>query len=77
MAMISVLTRFLRVTQSKQEFGRECGTCSRPFTIFRWNPGEGGRFKSTVVCQTCAKVRLNFYPSTLGFTAGGTNAQLW
>ncbi|PVG04009.1 hypothetical protein CPB86DRAFT_869351 [Serendipita vermifera] len=45
------------VRMSKQEFGRECGTCARPFTIFRWNPGEGGRFKSTVVCQTCAKIK--------------------
>lgn len=45
------------VQQSKQEFGRECGTCARPFTIFRWNPGSGMRFKSTVVCQTCAKTR--------------------
>jgi len=43
--------------QSKQEFGRECGTCARPFTVFRWNPGAGMRFKTTVVCQTCAKTR--------------------
>ena len=48
---------FVLVQQSKQEFGRECGTCARPFTIFRWNPGSGMRFKSTVVCQTCAKTR--------------------
>jgi hypothetical protein len=44
-------------SQSKQEFGRECGTCARPFTVFRWNPGSGMRFKTTVVCQTCAKTR--------------------
>jgi pre-mRNA-splicing factor RBM22/SLT11 len=43
--------------QSKQEFGRECGTCARPFTVFRWNPGAGMRFKTTVICQTCAKTR--------------------
>ena len=43
--------------QSKQEFGRECGTCARPFTIFRWNPGNGMRFKTTVICQTCAKIK--------------------
>ena len=41
--------------QSKQEFGRSCGTCARPFTIFRWNPGSGMRYKTTVICQTCAK----------------------
>ncbi|KAH9033807.1 hypothetical protein EDB85DRAFT_1864214, partial [Lactarius pseudohatsudake] len=45
------------IRMSKQEFGRECGTCARPFTVFRWNPGAGMRFKTTVVCQTCAKTR--------------------
>ncbi|KAG6837282.1 hypothetical protein H0H93_011884 [Arthromyces matolae] len=45
------------VRMSKQEYGRSCGTCARPFTVFRWNPGAGGRFKTTVICQTCAKVK--------------------
>jgi len=45
------------VRMSKQEYGRECGTCNRPFTVFRWNPGQGMRFKTTVICQTCAKVK--------------------
>lgn len=43
--------------QSKQEYGRSCGTCARPFTVFRWNPGSGMRFKTTVICQTCAKIK--------------------
>ena len=43
--------------QSKQEYGRSCGTCARPFTVFRWNPGSGARFKTTVICQTCAKIK--------------------
>ena len=47
----------LTPVQSKQEFGRECGTCARPFTVFKWNPGQGSRVKSTVVCQTCAKIK--------------------
>ncbi|KAI6045687.1 hypothetical protein EDC04DRAFT_3136999 [Pisolithus marmoratus] len=46
---------FIRMT--KQEFGRSCGTCARPFTVFRWNPGSGARYKATVICQTCAKVK--------------------
>ncbi|KAH7912230.1 hypothetical protein BJ138DRAFT_1084039 [Hygrophoropsis aurantiaca] len=45
------------VRMSKQEFGRSCGTCARPFTVFRWNPGSGARYKATVICQTCAKVK--------------------
>ncbi|KAF7323078.1 Pre-mRNA splicing factor [Mycena chlorophos] len=45
------------IRMSKQEYGRSCGTCARPFTVFRWNPGAGMRFKTTVVCQTCAKVK--------------------
>ncbi|KAI0748354.1 hypothetical protein C8Q80DRAFT_1171432 [Daedaleopsis nitida] len=45
------------VRMSKQEFGRSCGTCARPFTVFRWNPGTGMRYKTTVICQTCAKVK--------------------
>lgn len=48
---------YIRMT--KQEFGKACGTCARPYTVFRWNPGaqSGSRAKSTVVCQTCAKVK--------------------
>src|SRR6266481_60942 len=47
----------MSIVQSKQEFGRSCGTCARPFTVFRWNPGTGMRYKTTVICQTCAKVK--------------------
>ena len=47
----------LTAIQSKQEYGRSCGTCARPFTVFRWNPGQGARFKTTVICQTCAKIK--------------------
>ncbi|KDQ61029.1 hypothetical protein JAAARDRAFT_173485 [Jaapia argillacea MUCL 33604] len=45
------------VRMSKQEFGRSCGTCARPFTVFRWNPGTGMRYKTTVICQTCAQIK--------------------
>ncbi|EIW69766.1 hypothetical protein TREMEDRAFT_29541 [Tremella mesenterica DSM 1558] len=42
---------------SKQEFGSECKICNRPFTVFRWNPGAGARYKKTEVCTTCAKIK--------------------
>ncbi|PPQ63075.1 hypothetical protein CVT24_005930 [Panaeolus cyanescens] len=45
------------IRMSKQEYGRSCGTCARPFTVFRWNPGKGARYKTTVICQTCAKIK--------------------
>jgi pre-mRNA-splicing factor RBM22/SLT11 len=25
--------------------------------VFKWNPGEGGRFKKTEICTTCAKIK--------------------
>lgn len=31
--------------------------CTRPFTVFRWCPGVGMRFKKTEICQTCSKVK--------------------
>ncbi|WVR08621.1 pre-mRNA-splicing factor SLT11 [Kwoniella sp. DSM 27419] len=46
---------YIRMT--KQEFGNECKICNRPFTVFRWNTGQGGRFKKTEVCNTCAKIK--------------------
>ncbi|WWC72461.1 pre-mRNA-splicing factor SLT11 [Kwoniella pini CBS 10737] len=45
------------VRMSKQEFGNECKICNRPFTVFRWNPGAGARYKKTEVCNTCAKIK--------------------
>lgn len=46
---------YIRMT--KERFGKECKICNRPFTIFRWCPGKGARFKKTEVCQTCAKLK--------------------
>ncbi len=36
---------------------QECKICARPFTNFRWNPGPNARYKTTIVCQTCAKLK--------------------
>lgn len=41
----------------KERYGKECKICTRPFTVFRWNPGAKMRFKKTEVCQTCAKIK--------------------
>ncbi|PAV88956.1 hypothetical protein WR25_22766 [Diploscapter pachys] len=46
---------FLRMMKDKH--GKECKICERPFTTFRWQPGKGARYKTTELCQTCAKVK--------------------
>lgn len=46
---------YIRMTKDSQ--GKACKICTRPFTVFRWNPGAGSRFKKTEICTTCAKVK--------------------
>eukprot|EP01066_Platyproteum_vivax_P006807 Platyproteum_vivax@DN2503_c0_g1_i1.p1 len=45
------------VRMSKADFDEECKICTRPCTVFRWRPGSKARYKQTVVCQTCAKLK--------------------
>ena len=44
------------VRMIKQQFGKACKICDRPFDVFRWKP-SGNRYKKTEICQTCAKVK--------------------
>eukprot|EP00747_Dinoflagellata_sp_TGD_P163902 gnl/TRDRNA2_/TRDRNA2_183112_c0_seq1.p1 gnl/TRDRNA2_/TRDRNA2_183112_c0~~gnl/TRDRNA2_/TRDRNA2_183112_c0_seq1.p1 ORF type:complete len:387 (+),score=86.39 gnl/TRDRNA2_/TRDRNA2_183112_c0_seq1:27-1163(+) len=45
------------IRMQKEDYGVECKICVRPFTIFRWKAGTKGRYKSTVICQACARVK--------------------
>jgi len=45
------------VRMMKGEADKECEVCQRPFTSFRWKPGAKARYKKTIVCQTCAKLK--------------------
>eukprot|EP00918_Siedleckia_nematoides_P105460 GHVU01230317.1.p1 GENE.GHVU01230317.1~~GHVU01230317.1.p1 ORF type:complete len:375 (-),score=40.54 GHVU01230317.1:1259-2356(-) len=45
------------VRMSKEVAGKECKICTRPFTVFRWQPGRKARHKSTIVCQMCSKLK--------------------
>jgi pre-mRNA-splicing factor RBM22/SLT11 len=42
---------------SREPFGSACHVCARPMSKFRWKAGSGGRFKQTVVCAACAKMK--------------------
>lgn len=45
------------VRMTKVNWDKECKICTRPFIVFRWKPGNNSRFKTTEICQTCAKVK--------------------
>lgn len=45
------------IRMQKEDASTECKICVRPFTLFRWKAGTNGRYKATVVCQSCAKMK--------------------
>eukprot|EP00922_Rhytidocystis_sp_ex-Travisia-forbesii_P043138 GHVS01064443.1.p1 GENE.GHVS01064443.1~~GHVS01064443.1.p1 ORF type:complete len:372 (+),score=46.44 GHVS01064443.1:1463-2578(+) len=45
------------VRMTREASGKECKICNRPYAVFRWKPGPKARFKQTVICQTCAKLK--------------------
>ncbi|OXB70604.1 UNVERIFIED_CONTAM: hypothetical protein H355_010018 [Colinus virginianus] len=46
---------YVRMQRNRE--GKECRICTRPYTAFRWKPGPKARYKNTVICQTCAKLK--------------------
>ncbi|XP_010456427.1 PREDICTED: zinc finger CCCH domain-containing protein 4-like [Camelina sativa] len=45
------------VRMTRANYDKECKICTRPFTVFRWQPGRNARFKKTEICQTCCKLK--------------------
>ena len=45
------------VRMLRETFGRECKVCRRPYTVFKWSPGVGERWKKTEICQVCTKIK--------------------
>lgn len=45
------------VRMQKEDASTECKICVRPFTLFRWKAGTNGRYKATIICQACAKMK--------------------
>ncbi|KAF8402853.1 hypothetical protein HHK36_010944 [Tetracentron sinense] len=45
------------VRMIKGVYGKECKTCTRPYTVFRWKPSREARYKSTQICKTCSKLK--------------------
>lgn len=45
------------IRMSREVDGKDCKVCSRPFTVFKWNPGAETRLRKTEICQLCAKLK--------------------
>lgn len=46
---------YTRMTREK--FGTDCKVCLKPYTTFRWRPSNSSRYRQTVICQTCSKLK--------------------
>jgi pre-mRNA-splicing factor RBM22/SLT11 len=44
-------------TSMQIEYGGQCHISGRPYTVFRWRPGNEARYKKTIICQEVAKAK--------------------
>ncbi|KAL4431000.1 hypothetical protein ABPG75_006256 [Micractinium tetrahymenae] len=45
------------VRMQRIEYGGQCHISNRPYTVFRWRPGNDARYKKTIICQEVAKAK--------------------
>lgn len=45
------------VRMQRMEYGGTCHISGRPYTVFRWRPGNDARYKKTIICQEVAKAK--------------------
>eukprot|EP00803_Ostreobium_quekettii_P009893 evm.model.scf_51.4 EVM.evm.TU.scf_51.4 scf_51:35985-40803(-) len=45
------------VRMQRIEYGGTCHISGRPYTVFRWRPGNDARYKKTIICQEVAKAK--------------------
>ncbi|KAG7672014.1 hypothetical protein Ndes2526B_g07031 [Nannochloris sp. 'desiccata'] len=45
------------VRMQRVEYGGTCHISGRPYTVFRWRPGNDARYKKTIICQEVAKAK--------------------
>eukprot|EP01071_Lankesteria_metandrocarpae_P005639 Lankesteria_metandrocarpae@DN4079_c0_g1_i1.p1 len=46
---------YVRMVRAKAD--KECKICQRPCSSFRWQPGRNARYKQTIICQICARLK--------------------
>lgn len=56
------------------EYGGQCHISNRPYTVFRWRPGNDARYKKTIICQEVAKAK-NVCQVGSACTVRGANGQ--
>lgn len=49
--------RIITLLCLQMEYGGTCHISGRPYTVFRWRPGNDARYKKTIICQEVAKAK--------------------
>lgn len=56
-AALLIVCPLLAISMLQIEYGGQCHISNRPYTVFRWRPGNDARYKKTIICQEVAKAK--------------------